>query len=357
MKLFCQLIEPPYGIPNGVIPILVAYALREDLDRVALYVRRGTNAQRITKAELRGHLAQLGCSPDRYSSRYEQLAGKNRYVFKALGTFHRISFTSAEASGEPFYAKCREIRKALVGWAKGLQDVAASSSSLSDAQREFIKSLRGPVPPQLPELAESAVKVFCDDADCDAELGAAGGTTTDFPHLRAYWDRMLDTLGRLSADAQAPVRNLVDRMTDGGKVTLQEVLAPLRSGDGAPFAEPFRKLLPGSPGSIEHIVGVICDKPPASLGPEDYGIAKGVLQSVEQVRPKGGEVRLLLPDRTMLLPPAEDERGRPELEKTLAELRAGLNLSPEHIARLVLDLLFLSSAREGEKAGSELPVQ
>jgi hypothetical protein len=59
----------------------------------------------------------------------------------------------------------------------------------------------------------------------------------------------------------------------------------------------------------------------------------------------------------MLLPPAEDERGRPELEKTLAELRAGLNLSPEHIARLVLDLLFLSSAREGEKAGSELPVQ
>jgi len=357
VKLFSQLIEPSYGIPNGVIPILVAYALRDDLDRVALYVRRGGNSQRITKAELRGHLAELGCSPDRYSSRYEQLSGKNRYVFKALGTFHRILFTSAEASGEPFYAKCREIRKVLVGWAKGLQDVAASSSELTDVQREFIKSLRGPVPPQLPELAETAVKVFCEDADCEAELSAAGGPTTDFPHMRAYWDRLRDTLGRVSADAQAPVRNLLERMTDGGKIPLQDVLAPLRSGNGAPFVEPFKKLIPGSPGDIEHIVGAICDKLPASLGPEDYGIAKGVLQSVDLIRPKGGEVRLLLPDRTMLLPPVGDERGKPELEKTLAELRAEHNLSPEHIARLVLDLLFLGSESEGENTGTAAPVQ
>jgi hypothetical protein len=59
----------------------------------------------------------------------------------------------------------------------------------------------------------------------------------------------------------------------------------------------------------------------------------------------------------MLLPPVGDERGKPELEKTLAELREGHNLSPEHIARLVLDLLFLSSACEGENTDSEAPVQ
>jgi len=349
VRLFSELIEPPYGIPNGVIPILVSCALREDIDRLALYVRRKGNSQRISKSDLGKHIALLGFSPDNYTTRYEHLAGKNRYVFKAVAGFLRTPFAPKEGTGEAFYTKCRDIRKELGEWAKGLQEVAVSSSSLTEAQRGLIKSLRGPIPPQLPELAESLVKLFCEDADCEAELREAGVATEAFPHMEDLWQELKDKLDRLTEDAQAPVRNLVERVTNDGQVSLHKVLSPLASGEGKPIDEAIKRVADRTPEDIDEVIGALCGKNASDVSAEDCGYVRGILHAAEQLRSQQGKVKLILPDRTVLLPRVEEESGRSELQRVLRQLREEFGLSSEHIARVVLDLLYLSNAGNAEE--------
>ena len=44
-RLFSKLVEPPYGIPNAVIPILVALVFRTEGSRIAVYETGGSSAE------------------------------------------------------------------------------------------------------------------------------------------------------------------------------------------------------------------------------------------------------------------------------------------------------------------------
>ena len=89
---------------------------------------------------------------------------------------------------------------------------------------------------------------------------------------------------------------------------------------------------------------------------EDCGYVKGLLEAAEQLRPKNDEWKLLLPGRTVLLPPVADEQGGLELiERALMQLREELGLPPDHITRLVLELLLIDQSHAGPQSDSEPP--
>ena len=79
-KLFATLVDPPFGIPNGIIPILAALAFRTDGTRIAMY--KGSQNQRVTDAQVAAALVDMAKHPGNYRTRYTKLTGKQRTVFK-----------------------------------------------------------------------------------------------------------------------------------------------------------------------------------------------------------------------------------------------------------------------------------
>jgi len=173
--------------------------------------------------------------------------------------------------------------------------------------------------------------------------------------MQAYWERFQDTLARLAADAEAPVSSMLERVTDGGQVPVDEVLKMLVAEDVSPFGKMVSEVAEKKPTNTRELIGAICGKSASAIQGEDCGYVRGVLEAAGQLRCKGGELKVMLPGRTLSLPALTDDHGKTEVERALAELSQGLGLSPEHIARLVLDLLFLRGSETSEDANPSAP--
>ena|SRR5487761_1218781 len=159
-KLFARLIEPPFGVPNGVIPLLTALVFRSDPAKLAIYQRAGSNLQRVNDSELPAAIVQMARFPKRFTTRYTKLAGKQRFVFKAIGPECGAPYTERLSSGERFYEYCEQVRTALRSWAASLPESVLTLPDLTDNQRRLVKSLRGAVPAQLPLLADQLLALI-----------------------------------------------------------------------------------------------------------------------------------------------------------------------------------------------------
>ena len=115
LRLYSRLIEPPYGVPNGVIPLLLAVVIRADAARIALYRRRNGQPTRVQE-KLHEALVAMVKDPGSYATRYTKLTLKQRYVFKAIGPELGQPFTARDDRGEAFYDYCGRVRDAMIAW-------------------------------------------------------------------------------------------------------------------------------------------------------------------------------------------------------------------------------------------------
>ena len=174
--------------------------------------------------------------------------------------------------------------------------------------------------------------------------------------MRAYWNRLEDTLDRVSSDAVAPIRNMIERMREDVGKPVPELLEPLAAGNANPLNKAVKELAAKPAQDAEELIGVICGKPPAMIREEDCGYVKGLLEAAEQLRPKNDEWKLLLPGRTVSLPPVNEEQGsRETLEKALTQLQQELGLPVDNIARLILEFLFSERAETETRADQDKP--
>ena len=122
-------------------------AFRSDGPRIALY--KGTQSMRVSEAQWTNAIVDMAKHPDNYSTRYTKLTGKQRTVFKAVGPLAGVEFDKRLAMGEAFYSYCEQVRARLKDWVSSLPEAALKITELSEPQRQLLRSLRGPVPPQL----------------------------------------------------------------------------------------------------------------------------------------------------------------------------------------------------------------
>jgi hypothetical protein len=344
-RLFTTLIEPPYGIPNGIIPILVACALRDQIDRIAFYERKGKGLQRVSRDDVANALVQMALRPGDYSSRYEALSGKNRVVLRAVGEAINVHFSTVQCGGDAFYDRCHDVRTELVAWARGLLDGAVATAPLNEAQRRLLRCLRNPVPPQYSELAEGLIAVFADNPACTAEIAADSAAGSGFGAIRARWSELRATLARAAEDIETPLRDVIERVTEGGAVSLKQVVSPLSFG-GSPGALTPLDEAAGTPdrGAAEFVVR-LSGKAAGKVGPEDYGFARGVLEAAERIRPNRDEMRVVASDRTVNLARVADQSGDSVVERHIHAIQLETGLDLPAIASLVLQRL-LSSQME-----------
>jgi hypothetical protein len=319
-KLFAKLVDPPYGIPNGIIPVLCALVFRTEGPRIAIY--KGNQGQRVSDARVADALADMAKHPGNYQTRYTKLAGKQRIVFKAIGPLMGVDFSERLGSGEAFYGFCEQVRAKLKSWIESLPEAALKISELTETQRKLLRSLRGPVPPQLPVLADSLVEFAQDDPSTHAEL-AGTGTGTAFPAIAAAWQDLRGKIERHVEGVKAPVRTAVRTLLDG-----EQSDEPPTTRKLADVMRSMGELLGGQEGSFQQIadklatenhpdpaVGLsaaLAGKPPELLTDEDFGRARGVvdvtatLRRQQEQQQAAGQYVVLLPSggrRTLCPPP------------------------------------------------------
>ena len=359
-KLFAMLIESPFGIPNGVIPILVALAFRTDGARIALY--KGNQNQRVSDAQLPAALVDMAKHPTNYRTRYTKLTGKQRTVFKAVGPVIGVDNRDRWATGEPFYGYCEQVRTKLKDWVVSLPEAALKLGELSEPQRQLLRALRGPVPPQLPVLGDGLVQVMQEDGAAHEEL-LASGALTEYPQMERIWRALREKIDRHIEGVKAGVRETIRRSLDikaagDERENPEDLSGVIRSASEAVgtsdnvLAQVADKLAGDFSDDVAtSLAKAVSGKPASALTDEDFGRAAGMMEVASVLAKQQAERRLghqyliTLPNGcrlTLARSKEQDADGAASTE--LIAWRNRFSLAVEQAAFIALSALFPSEA-------------
>lgn len=354
-KLFLRLINPPFGIPNGIIPLLIALVARSEGSRIVFY--SGAQGQRVTDAQLSRAIADMAKQPTHYRARYNKLSNKQRIVFCAVGPEMGVKFPEKILRGEAFYEQAELVRTKLREWLANLPEVAIQSKTLSDSQRLLTRLLRQPIPPQLSVLADSFIEFFGENDDSLEEMSKADGKTNSFEAMSRHWGSYRLAIERYVDGVRAPVHKIVRELSgpenseDGkssSKITDAIGQAGILFGEQSIFKRTFDSLVKeGKPEStIEEVIGVITSKRPENLTEEDYGKAAGFLeitaeiQKSEESRKQRQEFEIVEPSgKRRRVVRVENPRASEWFEQKLRELIEQFSLSSEEARSLALQAI------------------
>jgi hypothetical protein len=355
-KLFGKLIDPPFGIPNGIIPMLVALAFRTDGPRIALY--RGNQNQRVTDAELARALVDMAKHPSSYRTRYTKLTGKQRTVFKAVGPLVGVEFRDRFATGEAFYGYCEQVRGKLKDWVVSVPEAALKIAELSEPQRQFLRLLRGPVPPQLPVLADHLIAIMQEVTSTHVELvDTAAGQS--YPQMERVWRALRGKIDRYLEGVKAPVREAIRTALEikpGGREgeDMRELSNVIRSA-GEMVGETENSLCQvaqrlaeqSSEDIVISLATAVSGKAASALTDEDFGRAAGMMEVTSALAKQQaehasrGQYLIVLPNgqRRTIVGPVEHEPDGSIIAE-LADWRKRFSLTDDDAAFFALSMLF-----------------
>jgi len=369
-KLFATLVDPPFGIPNGIIPILTALAFRTDGSRIALY--KGPQNVRVADTQLAAALVDMAKHPGNYRTRYTKLTGKQRTVFKAVGPLAGVEFRERLATGDAFYGYCENVRTKLKEWVASLPEAALKIGELSEPQRQLLRSLRGPVPPQLPVLADSLIAVMQEDAATHEEL-LESPTVQSYPEMERVWHSLRGKIDRYLEGVKAPVREAIRTALENGTegedmenaAELSNVMRSASELVGAtdnPLSRVAQRLADApSEDVVVSLASAVSGKTASALTDEDFGRAAGMMEiasalakerSEQSVR---GQYVVVLPNggrRTIAGPGEREQDGA--IVADLLDWRKKFSLTAEGAAFIALSTL-LSAEGEASPPGQETP--
>lgn len=344
-KLFVRLINPPFGIPNGIIPLLIALVARSEGSRIVFY--KGSQGQRVLDSQLSTAIADMARHPTQYRARYNKLSNKQRIVFCAIGPEVGVHFSDKVLRGEAFYEQAELVRTNLRDWISNLPEVVVQSKTLSESQRHLTRILRQPVPPQLSILADTLIDFFSEDSESLEELNRADSNTNKFDSMSSHWGRYRLAIERYVDGVRAPVNKILRELSGPDSVQDKQAVAKVAEalgqvgsqfGENSIFRKTFDCLVKeGKPDStIEEMIGVITGKRPENLTEEDYGKAVGILEVTSDIQ-KNNESRRQRQEIEVVEPSGkrtnytliEHNEAIAWIEQKLIELAASFSLSGE----------------------------
>lgn len=364
-KLFVKLIDPPYGIPNAIIPLLLAIVVRSDVARIGIY-QRASGGQLARRTDTADAIVEMAKQPSRFVTRYNKLTGKQRLVFKAVGPEVGVPFSDRDDRGEAFYEYCARARDQLIAWTSRLTEDAVIGSGVSDAQRKLLKMLRNPVPPQISLLADALLAVIGEDPATHEELGAADSSTREFPSTVQAWRKFKEDIDRhvdgVKATLRRQITELVGVASPQNPVSdrLVNALKPMSSqvGTGDPISRMVEKLSANHDQSdlALEIASAIANKELTKLTSEDFGIAAGVLKMVGVVKEMQRRCSVVLSSGVRReLNHFSSPGAETQIREVVGKLRSTFGFSDDEFAYLILHAIYAAEAPPSNTMAAEHP--
>lgn len=347
--------QPPAAVKTG---------FRTEGPRIAIY--SWAQGQRVSDARVADALVDMARHPGKYQTRYTKLAGKQRIVFKAIGPVVGVEFSERLAGGEAFYTYCEQVRMKLKDWVNSLPEAALKITELTDTQRKLLRTLRGPVPPQLPLLADGLVEFAAEDSGTHEEL-AGTGTAAAFPAIASAWRALREKIERHIEGVKVPVRTavrtLIGEPDSEEPVTTSKLAEVIRSvsdvvaGPGSRFQQIADQLdHEDYPDPAVALPAVLAGKPAESLTDEDFGRARGVVEVAVTLREQqrqqqaAGQYVVLLPSgQRRNLSPLTEPGAADRIAADIQRWRDQTGLTADQLAFLALRTLFVDAA--GDSGG------
>ena len=297
LKLYDKLIDPPYGVPNGIIPLFVALAFRAEPSRIGLYHRPRNNWERVD-SEIHKAIVKMAQFPDRYQTRYSKLSPKQRWIFRAIGSEFNLQVPESSVA-EQIEEACKIVSSQLRKFVSNLPEAALTLPDLSEAQKDILKVLRGGVPPQPTLLADHLIRWAREDHNARIELEE---TKPVFPATIKIWRDFRERLDSQIEGHRAPIRRQVDELGKNreGVVEMLQRVASFAGPDDQAIAPILERLAGSESGGdlSEEIVAAIVNKDVRQLDAEDFGRASGKLEVWNDLAPPAGNITVVLPDGT-----------------------------------------------------------
>ncbi len=263
-KLYELLSNPPYGVKQGMIPVLIAAVILYHRDDVGVY-QEGTYIP-ILGAE---HFELLVREPARFAVKYFQVAGLRSEVFKELESILKQS--NLKNSESLRNAKLLTVVTPLYQFVKRLPLYTKQTKDLSEEALALIRALEETIEPD--ELIFTYIPIACklepiqydDRADEAIALTLRQRLVSALKEIHGAYDKLLsrcqgllyEAFGvrdSLRQDLAIRARSLTDRCVERG---LKAFISAVSDGEK------------GDRDWLEAVVMVIGDKPPASWKDED----------------------------------------------------------------------------------------
>jgi hypothetical protein len=133
--LYQRLEQPPYGIKQGMVPVVVAAVLLYHVDDVGFY-KDGTFVP-VMGPE---HFELLVKDPSRFSVKYFEMVGLRSQVFKELETV--LKSPNAKAPARVRNASLLAVAKPLFGFVRQLPEFTQTTKRLSSEAQKVLKVLQ-----------------------------------------------------------------------------------------------------------------------------------------------------------------------------------------------------------------------
>ncbi len=310
--------------------------------------------------------------PGNYRTRYTKLTGKQRTVFKAVGPLAGVEFRERLATGDAFYGYCEDVRTKLKDWVASLAEAALKISELSEAQRQLLRSLRGPVPPQLPVLADGLIAVMQEDAGTHEEL-LESPAVQSYPEMERVWRSLCGKIDRYLEGVKAPVREAIRTALNFGTegedsenaAGLSSVMRSASEPVGAtdnPLSRVAQRLADAPPEDVVvSLASAVSGKTASALTDEDFGRAAGMMEIASALAKERseqsarGQYLVVLPNgqRRTITGPGEREADG-SIIADLVDWRRRFSLTAEDAAFIALSTLFPADA-DARQDGQEAP--
>lgn len=347
-QLFERLVEPPFGIPNGIIPLFVALVFRSEPARIGIYRKKYNNWERV-ESKTAEAIVGMARFPDCYQTRYSKLSGKQRWIFRVIGSELRIDVPTGGAA-DRIEAACDQVASRLRDLVYKLPEAAVAPLHLSEGQKNVMKSLRGVVPPQPTLLADLLLRWVQDDPLSAKELADIGSARTA-PETIRLWRDFREQIDRHTEGAKAPVRRQLQSIgTDReGVVATLRKLEAFADPDNRVIA-PIAERLAASDGKVdltEQVVAAIAGKEARQLNQEDYGRASGMLEVIRTFVPTSRRIAVILPDGGRReLPEFTHAEAAVEVRQAMRGWQTTFSLKPEQLAAILFSEVFANGEPE-----------
>ena len=124
----------------------------------------GNQPKRLdTESKIIDAIVDMPRRPLSYITRYTKLTGPQRVIFRALGPTMGLPCQIGKWPVRPFSNTVPRYCAMLVDWVKLFPEAILRATELTESERAIIKMVKGPIPPQLPYLADALVEIFRPD--------------------------------------------------------------------------------------------------------------------------------------------------------------------------------------------------
>ena len=373
---YYDLIRPPFGILNGIIPILTALVFMDNKNRILLYEK---NAQ-IADSKLPEALVKMAKSPKLFKSRFQELNRKERFVYSIVARNEKISFDNI--IGEKFTAICEETRKLLHNWGKNLPEDVLNVASLNGFELDLLKKIKNPIYPSLTDFADSIKDLFYSgDEVCKNELTDLGTNFKATPGCDDRWRTFKLKVNAYQEDVKANVKSVLEDISGVEDIDKDGNIADIFSSNlsketnqivediiGMKFADIDTQ---GAP--VESFVSAISKKTVGKLNNEDYHKASGALETIKKVdknvkireqaiknemeikkkeRLENAQMSIMLPNTKVINLDSSNMNNEVEINTNINEfiklIKEEHNLSKEDTIYSLISKLYLNSEVENE---------